>query len=193
MPSPVLTKRDMYVRLMAGEFGNCLARYFSLDEWRKSDEYESGGDRLWGVQHTSIPGFPGTKLNVETADVEPRIRNAFGGIDYCITAMVPAWSVVWEGDVTVLPPGVSGGPGLIASGHMRPTPGSWREHMKHPDLWTGSAADALLRTVLNEYSYDDVKTLLQEYPDHVVEFSALDRTFGTLPGRNAVIWECRRY
>jgi hypothetical protein len=97
--------------------------------------------------------------------------------------------VQWEGDVCVR----HDGPGLLCSGTVAPAPGSWRRHMLAPKRWEGSAATVLLRTVLNENSYDDLIALLETYPGHVVELSALDVCFGTVPGRNAVTWEVRQY
>jgi hypothetical protein len=108
--------------------------------------------------------------------------------DYNISPMMAqeGRQVLWEGDVCL-------GPGLLCSGHANPAPGSWRTHMKNPRLWEGSAASVLLRSVLNENSHDDLMTLVDLYPDHVVELSALNVCFGTVPGRNAVIWEVRKY
>lgn len=42
-------------------------------------------------------------------------------------------------------------------------------------------------------SYEDVRELLKLYPNHVVEFSCCDRSVGSVPGRNTVIWEVRLY
>jgi hypothetical protein len=65
--------------------------------------------------------------------------------------------------------------------------------MLAPRLWEGSAARGLLRAVLNPNSYDDLMEMIGVYPNHVVEMSVLDCCFGTVPGRNAVVWEVRRY
>jgi len=35
--------------------------------------------------------------------------------------------------------------------------------------------------------------LLDLYPDHVIEFSAAEVFVGDRPGRNAVVWEVRKY
>ena len=184
---PVLTKAEMYRMLQAGAFGNTIPRWFDLHEWRARGHchrYE-----LWGVQHSTKPAFPGTRLDVHWRDVDAVVEcNGFGR-DYCISPMVhQVGAVQWEGDVYDHPER-----GLICSGNVGPAPGSWRTHMKAPRLWEGSAARSLLRHVLNPNSYEDLMVLVENYPNHVCELSALDVCFGTVPNRNAVVWEVRRY
>lgn len=173
--------------MVRGDFGNTLPRFFSLAEWYGSDEYRRF--RLWGVQHTSLPDFPGTRLDVARRDVEAVLSAGGFGADFVISPMVhQVGRVQWEGDVCEIP-----GRGLVCSGGVAPAPGSWRTHMRRPRLWEGSAARLLLAAVLNPNSRDDLQTLIDGYPGHVVELSALDCCFGTCPGRNAIIWEVRDY
>jgi hypothetical protein len=182
---PVLDKKSMYRRMVAGEFGNTLPRFFTVRDWLESGVQYT----LWGVQHTSIAGFPGTRLDVHYEDVEDVIRDGGFNGNYCIAPMVhQVGNVQWEGDVYDHPEH-----GVICSGNVSPANGSWRTHMKAPRLWEGCAATTLLRAVLNENSFDDLMELVAAFPNHVVELSALDACFGTLPNRNAVIWEVRRY
>lgn len=69
-----------------------------------------------------------------------------------------------------------------------------REALKErPEEATGIKALTLLRHYLNAKSYDWLEVLLERYPDHVIEFSAYDCNWGTLPGYNCVYWECRKY
>lgn len=185
--TPVLTKRDMYPRLVAGEFGNTLPRYFRLSEWHDSADHAQF--LLWGVQHTTKAAFPGTRLDVPRQDVGVCVAVGDFGRDYCISPMVhQVGHVQWEGDVYDHPER-----GLICSGNVGPAPGSWRSHMKKPQLWEGAAARVLLRSVLNPNSFDDLLELVSRFPCHVVELSTLDVCFGTLKNRNAIIWEVRKY
>ncbi len=141
------------------------------------------------MQHTSIPGFPGTRLNVRAGDVCRVLEEGGFGNDYCISPMVTQFGrVQWEGDICELP-----GVGLVCSGNLNPEPGSWRRHMLNPKLWERTAARALLRSVLNPNSYDDLGELLDRYPGHVVELSALEVCYGTCENRNAIVWEVRAY
>lgn len=187
MSEPVTDKRDMNRRLVAGEFGNTNPQWRNLDEWRADPAARRFSH--WGVRHTTKPAFAGTKLNVATADVPALVGGVFEGRDFNVSPMI--WcvgNVQWEGDVYDHPER-----GLICSGNVGPEPGSWRRHMLAPRLWEGTAAHNLLRAVLNPNSYDDLSELVEAYPSHVVELSALDACFGTVPGRNAVVWEVRRY
>ena len=56
-----------------------------------------------------------------------------------------------------------------------------------------SAALAVVRWACCPSSYDDLMTLLEVYPDAVIEFTAYDREIGNVPGRNTIIWEVRNY
>jgi hypothetical protein len=182
----ITTKAQMYRQLVAGDFGNTIPRWFTIREWEEREMALS--QKLWGVQHASIPGFPGTRLNVPTNQVAALVvANGFGE-NYVISPMVSEWGkVVWEGNVARLVGGI------FAEGHFNPEPGSWRQHMLNPYQWRLTKADLLLKLVLNENSYDDLMVLLDEYPDHVVEFSAMEGCYGTVPNRNSIVWEVRQY
>lgn len=183
MCKPVLTKADMYARLVSGEFGNTNPSWDGAHAWDMRDrDYP-----LWGVR-SKTANDPRTRLNVPTAEVWRYCYDS-GLMDANISPMVKAHSVQWEGDVCRRHDGA----GLLCSGNVGIAPGSWRTHMKSPRCWEGSVATLLLRQVLNPNSYDDLMTLLDEYPDHVIELSALDHCFGTVPRRNAVVWEVRKY
>lgn len=183
---PVLTKADMYARMAAGEFGNTNPSWDGLSAWHQRKEMTTYP--LWGVR-SKRAGDPLTKLNVNIEDVWPYCHQ-HSLLDANISPMVKAWSVQWEGDVAR---DLAGCPGLLCCGNVNVEPGSWRTHMKKPREWRLSAAEVLLRYVLNENSYEHVMQLLEDYPGHVIEFSALNHCFGTVPGHNAVIWEVRRY
>ena len=183
--TPVLNKRDMYKRLTAGEFGNTNPAWFDYGKWRAYAK--PAPMSLWGVRSLTA-NDPRTKLNVPAIGVLTHLVAT--GLDkdgYQISPMVRAWSVQWEGDITRMEDG------LVCCGNVNIEPGSWREHMQHPREWRGSAAERLLRHVMNENSYDDLQILLDLYPSHVVECSCLNHCFGTIPGRNAVVWEVRLY
>lgn len=183
---PVLNKADMYARLDAGEFGNTCPQWFDIDKWLGSKLFHRFP--LWGVRHAKIAGFPGTKLDATRTDVARLVREVFCFRDYQISPMVhQAGTCVFEGEA------FRSGTGLVVCGNMYPANGTWRTHMKKPRQWERTAAVLLLRHLLNDNSHDDVNALLDEYPDHVVEFTALDTCFGTLENRNGVIWEVRLY
>jgi hypothetical protein len=83
--------------------------------------------------------------------------------------------------------------GLMVYGVEFPGKGeSWRQGMpRRGREFRGLAARNLLRRYLNPSTLADLEATLERWPGHVVELSALDRCLGTIPGRNAVVWECR--
>lgn len=58
---------------------------------------------------------------------------------------------------------------------------------------SGIIAVLLLKEVMDPPSYDWFETLLDRYPDHVIEFSTYAVNWGTICGRNTVWWEVRLY
>ncbi len=71
---------------------------------------------------------------------------------------------------------------------------NWRAEMPtKAKTYQNTAANMLLRKHLNPNTLEDLEILLDKYPDAVVELSATETEFGTVPGRNAIIWEVRNY
>lgn len=182
MREPIRSKDVMYSKLVAGEFGNTCPVYFSVDQWacRPSPCHKP----LWGIRsHTS--GDPRAKLDVPTVEVIDYCRRTFGEHGFNITPMVDHM-LTFRGEV------YDGPRGIVLFGVAGRRELKWRPALRgYGREFTGSAARAILRAVLNGNSHDDLQILLEQYPGHVVEFTALDRNFGIVPGRNAVVWECR--
>ncbi len=68
--------------------------------------------------------------------------------------------------------------------------------MKKTKLWshvTGLRSLMLLRAAMTTDSYEDFQILLDQYPEHVIEFGCYGINCGDCPGRNTIIWEVRRY
>jgi hypothetical protein len=51
----------------------------------------------------------------------------------------------------------------------------------------------LLRGAMTPSSWADFETLLERYPGHVLEVSVYSSCLGDVSGRNALVWEVRRY
>lgn len=177
MKTPVTTKSQMYSLMAAGAFGNVSPAWTDYNEWARGPRFG-----LWGLRHRTTPGFRGTRLNVPTEEVRNHLETAFGMRGYNISPMTPG-RVLWEGDVTE----------FYACGNLSPVSGTWRTHMKKPVQWRNTQARCYFRAYMTPDSYDDLQILLESYPDHVVELSILDSCYGTVPGRNAVVWEVRKY
>lgn len=187
----VTNKSQMYRMLSAGAFGNTIRQYFDLDVWQSGEE----ADRIatWGVR-TLTPGGP-CRLNCPNHEV-PKTALEFMGAGHRVNismmvdrvATVTAWLEVWDSST-----------GLVVEGIEYPDTEdgwTWRNSMPMPSRrqhWTGTAARLVLAKHLNANSRDDLGALLSRCPDHIVELSALDRCLGTVPHRNAVVWEVRAY
>ena len=191
MQEVIKDKRTMYELLAAGRLGNTCPQWFSVQDWMLDDRTEKY--EWWGVR-TLTPAGP-CKLNCHRDDVLPTADQYERlGHDVNISPMidkfctVTAWLEVWDSPA-----------GLVVEGIEYPdTKGGWTWRNSMPDpsrrkRWEGVAARMILRKHLNENSYDDVCELMERYPDHVIEFSATDRKFGTVPHRNWCCWEIRKY
>jgi hypothetical protein len=57
----------------------------------------------------------------------------------------------------------------------------------------GIIAMSILQRFMDNNSYEWLQYLLDEYHDHVIEFSTYGQNWGTLPNYNTVFWEVRQY
>lgn len=182
---PVTSKDQMYEMLYAGTFGNRNVGFRSLADWWASPECRRYP--TWGVR-SKVPGDPRTGMHLHTDEAYSRGRLlgpdlADVGIMLDAIATVTAMIEVWESPT-----------GLAVHTVPNPPPGvSWRKlmHTARATNLDGIRATAYLRSKLNANSLDDLMVLLARYPDHCVELSACEECVGTVPHRNAVVWEVR--
>lgn len=188
MPT-VTNKRQMYAMLERGDFGNTIPMWTNVEQW----ENLAPGYRLWGVR-TMTPGGP-CRLNCPVEEVAATFREfEKAGHRAQISMMVDgiatvtAWLEAWRSPTGLVVEGIEYP--RIADGW------AWRNSMQDPQRrrsWLRSSASAVLAKHLNPNSRADLDVLLDQYPDHVVEMAALDRCIGTVPHRNAIVWEVRSY
>lgn len=191
MKEPITSKRVMYELLAAGKLGNTIPQFFSLREW--VDHPHTCKYQWWGVRSLT-PGGP-CRLNCPANDVPDTVwRFEKAGHKVNVSLMidkfctVTAWLELWDSPT-----------GLVVEGIEYPdTVGgwTWRNSMPDPERrkrWEGVAARMVLRRHLNENSLSDVTDLLEKYPDHILEISTVDRCIGTVPHRDHIVWEIRRY
>lgn len=181
----VTSKRQMYRMLSDGSFGNTIPQFFSIDEWLKDPS--SMKYKHWGVR-TLRPAGP-CWLNCPRTEV-------WG---YCLSLNEPVNISMMIDKVTKIKlwaEVVRTEAGLAVYGIVNPDTKTktWRSAMPSEGVQRyGLAALNVLKQNLNESSLADLEVLLDEYPDHVVELSACASNIGTTPGRNAVVWEVRKY
>lgn len=189
--NPVRTKADMYAQLKRGEFGNTIPQFLDVRELEASPD--SKRFTMWGVRSAVHSMHPACRLYCPREEVADYARHHFAdgvNISTMVDAVstVLAWLEVWDSPT-----------GLVVEGIQYPRTWdgwNWRNSMRETSrrkAWSGIAARHVLARHLNMNSADDLAILLREYPDHVIELSALDRCFGTVPHRNAVVWEVRAY
>lgn len=183
MRPPVLSKSDMYRRLAAGEFGNTINQYFSINEWKDSEEYRRY--EIWGVR-TLTPGGP-CRLFCPKDEVEETARS-FAPHAFNISLMIDAVS-----EVKLMAEVFIGSVGLEVYGIENPPRGcNWRRDMSTlGKSYQLTAARGVLGRCLTPADRDDLYELLELYPNHVIEFSATNLYIGTLPNRSMIIWEVR--
>lgn len=102
-----------------------------------------------------------------------------------VWAMAPDDRLTLQGEVT------TSHTGLVLMYNTR-RGANLREAMRHPEMACGLQAEMLIRGRLDDPAQDYVRTVLEQWPDAVVEFTAYDHRLGYLRW-NTIIWEVRRY
>lgn len=180
---PVNTKKDFVTRYKKGEFGNRSPTWDTLEEFLESG-YTSGPihirNRIAGAQ---------TWYDVAN-DAVPVVWkfacNTYSPGDLYLSAMCPTEKTIFQGEVQELP----GGLRLYSTTVPRPMREALQLRGEHHD---GLTAKTLLEYYLDQNSIEWLRTLLDRYPGHVVEFSTFSVRWGTDPGFNTVFWEVRNY
>lgn len=187
----VTRKSQMYAMLSAGDFGNTIPQFYSVEEWAYSPD--SSRYKLWGVRSAKQSMHPACRLNCPSSEVAAYADKHFAdgpNISMMVDAVaqVTAWLEIWRSPTGLYVQGIENPPTWYGW--------NWRNSMNDPQRlkrWENTAARNVLARNLNENSFQDLHDLLDRYDDHVVELSALNRCIGTIPHRNAVVWEVRLY
>lgn len=182
MRSPVLSKTDFVRRYIRGEFGNGPRTWIDLEQFiREADPN--------GLYHLRIArtGYPLTLYNVPYQNVTSayeELRQHLQPDEIYISEMGPERLKVFQGELIQ-------SPDWFLKYNNLPMP------MRHAfaiqtRYATGLTARFLMRAYLDAESYDWLEYLLEEYPDHVIEFSTYSVKWGT-KNWNTVFWEVRKY
>jgi len=192
----VRTKVRNYDLWQSGAFGNRLRSWRTLDEWRASGY---GGP----VALRELSASAGTvRYDLDPYEVVPALeewlRRGGSSDAIMINEMAPRCEILqgeyYNGVLAAGSPDPRGTEAVVTpffySRLMVPMRRALRQA---PERASGLWADLLLRGAMTTASHDDWRGLLDRYPDHVLEVSVFDRCLGDLPGRNALVWEVRRY
>jgi hypothetical protein len=93
---------------------------------------------------------------------------------------------------------------LLIQGELGEGPGGWwltystvqdkmRTAMQSAIFAEGLTAKTILRTYCCPSSLDDLYSLLELYPGHIIEFGVYTKNLGDTPNRNSIIREVRKY
>lgn len=181
---PVRTKRDFVKRYEQGEFGNCAPTWNTLHEFL--DSGYTGG--LIHIRNRIAGGK--TWYNVAPNDVDlywtEALSSGLAPKDLYISAMCPTEKTLIQGEVYLTEEGIN----LYYSKVAKPMREALKEEAHN---LTGLIALMELQRYLCPNSMEWMRTLLDRYPHHVIEFTTLSTNWGTLPRYNTLFWEVRLY
>lgn len=183
--TPVRTKLDMYRRLLAGEFGNTMQVFDSLNHALASGVTPLGVRSLNPSDPIRIYWCPRLKLRreLERAGASYRKDLVFYSTDYGLES-----DRIVQGELKRDERGLC----FYYSRLHFPM----RIALEKDGRQTyGLTAEMTLRHFVRDNDpdgYDWLLHLLDEYRDHVVEFTTYRRRVGTHPAKT-LIWECRLY
>ena len=177
---PVLTKQDMYVRWLQGEFGNRLRGWVSYEELMASSY--NGAVNIRNTESC----FPKIRYDVPKHLVLCTIEELGGSLaEYRFNEPAPDHKLTIQGE---LAEGATGWWLTYSTAQQK-----MREAMQAAKFAEGLIAKSILRSFCCPSSLDDLYTLLELYPKHVIEFGVYEHCLGDAKHRNTIIWEVRRY
>lgn len=189
MKPPITSKPEMYRLLAAGQLGNTVPQWFSLDDWEADQRSHFP---LWGIRSGIAGGDKRMRLNVPTDEVPPLYREWFPNGGGNISPMIDEYLTL-RGQLVEGIENASAGD--LSLNYVEGEPATmWRQAFerfgKHAN---GLTAMMLLKRHLWVNDLEDMRILLDEYPGHVIEFTTCYRAVGLMSMRNTVIWEVRKY
>lgn len=183
---PVLTKADFVRRYQQGEFGNRALTWDSLEvflQYLKNHMVDKS--RRYHLRNRVAAGK--TYYNIRADEVQKLWEACEDKDQWYLSEMAPHRHNIMQGEVTRSVEGMDLTYSTLPNLPMREAL-NMRSHRA-----TKLTAVMLINAALNDKSLEWLRYLLDEYPDHIIEFSAFDVCWGVLPGYNTVFWEVRKY
>lgn len=181
----IRTKADYFARSSRGDFNQ-------LPSWPSESEARASGYHGPVMIRSRTPDSPYMRPNVpmdRVADmIDHLITLGARREEFYLTWMSPCVGRVLNGELIDLDDGLYLQYSTVQA-HLREAL-YFRPGVRHVRR---SEATAILRSVCDPDSVDDLFRLLAEFPRHAIELTVYDRPIGTIPGRNVVIWEIRKY
>jgi hypothetical protein len=181
MKKPVNSKKNFVKRYQKGEFGNKSPTWENLTELKESNFkglVHARNRHIGGDTHYSIPSNSVLEY-MEAYNLNPS--------DYYFSGMAPHNKHgLIQGEVTITHLGTY----LRYASAKLPMREAFKGKVSEV---VRIAANHILKKNLNERSFAWLCCLLEDYPNHVIEFSSFDIEWGDIPGYNTVFWEVRNY
>ena len=190
-PVPVLSKLQNYRLWQGGAFGNKLRAWRTVDEWR-----ESGFDGMV-VLRTVVGGGGPCRYNLQPGEVDAEVVGWLAlGIPLdriMVNEAAPDGDVILQGEYLNDIYEIDGEAGWGYFRYSRARAQMRDALAASPEVAHRLRSDLLLKLAMTPASHDDWNLLLEQHPGHVLEVSIYDRCLGDIPGRNALVWEVRKY
>jgi hypothetical protein len=180
----ILTKNDFYSFYYKNPLINKLPMWENYSALLK-DNYRG----KVGMRYSKGIGRK-TRFNVSFYKI-PKIikkfeKEGFCGDDISFVMAQPDEKIILLGELKLTEKGIY----LMYSQIKKPMKEALNEKTEHV---FGLRAKFLLEKYLFPQSYSDIETLLELFPESIIEFTAYSIPFGILPNRNTIIWEIRNY
>jgi hypothetical protein len=178
VPTPITTKQQFVREYKKGTFGN------AAPTWNSIVTLEESGYK--GLVHlrSREPGGVGY-YNLEVDEALHRWWRKGSKEWYC-SGMAPHYCGTIQGELQLTDKGLWLEYNLLQL-PMRDAFAQQRLTAK------GIMASTLIKQFMFPNSYDWLQVLLEQYHDHIIEFSCFAIPWGTIPHENTIWWECRRY
>lgn len=187
---PVLTKVDFVRRFQNDEFGNRGPMWSSVDQFLSDVDPLATVGKLYHLRNRVAGGL--TYYNVpgghELLDIayHQAIQRGVKPEDIYVAEMAPTERTTLQGELMLTERGLY----LYYTKVRKPM----RDALAERSYETrGLTARDILLAHLDTASWEWINVLLERYQDHVIEFSTYNIAWGTIPNRNTVVWEVRKY
>jgi len=179
----ISSKEEMYKKYWNGEFGN------KLKTWtRYEDIINDGFKGLICIRIKSKSGHIAIGVSLESAK-QIMYDWVLEGVyleDINFNEMAPDNQVIFQGEMMVAEEKWH----VVGSRKKNLTQ---REAVADGEILEGMKAKVFLKHIMTPSSFEDFATLLEKYPNSVIEFGVYEVNLGSLPNRNTIIWEVRNY
>ena len=178
----VSNKLQMFDLWRNGVFGNRL-KVWTISEMLEEKSYSG----LVGVRCLGKPGLPYVHhISVLEGIAEATKLSKTYNVETAIFEASPDNHIILQGEMIELD-------GIFDLRCTR-VKKSMRDAFKEEEMnCIGFTAKYMLKNLMSEVSWQEFERLLEEFPEHVYEFTIYDMCLGVNRGCNTIWWEVRKY